>query len=65
MQAGPFEGHSFNLDVISLSFTGQDADASIAPFQVQEIPIPAAFWLFGSGLLALIGMTRRRPPRQA
>ena len=25
------------------------------------IPIPAALWLFGSGLLGLIGMARRKP----
>jgi hypothetical protein len=27
---------------------------------VQPVPVPAAFWLFGSGLLALGGMARRR-----
>jgi hypothetical protein len=29
-------------------------------FSVSEIPIPAAVWLFGSGLLGLIGMARRK-----
>ena len=28
--------------------------------QVQVVPIPAAIWLFGSGLLGLIGMARRK-----
>jgi hypothetical protein len=27
---------------------------------VATIPVPAAVWLFGSGLIALVGMTRRR-----
>lgn len=27
---------------------------------VQVIPVPAAVWLFGSGLLGLIGVARRR-----
>jgi hypothetical protein len=24
------------------------------------VPVPAAFWLFGSGLLGLVGMARRK-----
>lgn len=28
--------------------------------QVQVVPIPAALWLFGSGLLALVALVRRR-----
>lgn len=26
----------------------------------QEVPVPAAVWLFGSGLIGLVGMARRR-----
>jgi hypothetical protein len=29
-------------------------------FQVTTVPIPAAAWLFGSGLLGLVGIARRR-----
>ena len=25
------------------------------------VPVPAAFWLFGSGLLGLVGIARRKP----
>jgi hypothetical protein len=28
--------------------------------QVQVVPIPAAVWLFGSGLLGLVALARRR-----
>ena len=28
--------------------------------QVSEVPVPAAVWLFGSGLLGLVGVARRR-----
>ena len=31
-----------------------------ADFRVAAVPVPAAVWLFGSGLLGLIGMARRR-----
>jgi hypothetical protein len=27
---------------------------------VSPVPIPAAVWLFGSGLLGLVGMARRK-----
>lgn len=34
---------------------------SIVPlFTVSEVPVPAAAWLFGSGLLGLIGVARRK-----
>jgi hypothetical protein len=31
-------------------------------FTLSNVPIPPAFWLFGSGLLGLIGMARRKKP---
>jgi hypothetical protein len=31
-----------------------------AKFTSTVVPVPAAAWLFGSGLLGLIGMARRR-----
>jgi hypothetical protein len=29
-------------------------------FDVAPVPVPAAVWLFGSGLLGLVGVARRR-----
>lgn len=36
---------------------------SLADTAPTAMPVPAALWLFGSGLLWLAGMTRRRPTR--
>ena len=33
----------------------------IANLAASVVPVPAAVWLFGSGLLGLIGVSRRRP----
>ena len=33
---------------------------AIRPGQVAAVPVPAAAWLFGSGLLGLVGIARRR-----
>lgn len=48
MQDGPFKNHNFNFDFVTMT---------VAP---PEIPVPAAVWLFGSGLLGLIGVARRK-----
>ena len=37
-----------------------ETKASILAVDLQPIPVPAAVWLFGSGLLGLIGSARRR-----
>ncbi len=46
MVAGPFWNYNANFDVISMTVT--------------SVPVPAAVWLFGSGLLGLFGWGRRR-----
>lgn len=38
--------------------SGAGLDVSIVT--VPEVPVPAALWLFGSGLVGLFGLTRRR-----
>ncbi len=50
MKAGPFPGFNMNLDFASLE---------VLP-HVDPIPVPAAVWLFGSGLAGLIAVARRR-----
>lgn len=60
MQDGPFPNFNANFDVTELMPTGTSA-GTIGPFDVgPEIPVPAAVWLFGSGLLGLVGVARRK-----
>ena len=46
----------------SLYFLSDSSGASIstADFGFQAVPVPAAAWLFGSGLIGLLGMARRK-----
>lgn len=46
MDNGPFSGFSVNLDFTSLTVT--------------TVPVPASVWLFGTGLISLLGITRKR-----
>ena len=51
--------------LISGSYTNADfldetITSSIIGTAVSAVPVPAAVWLFGSGLLALVGFVRRR-----
>lgn len=49
-----------------LSFTHIQLDlpftdfTSVMTMQISQVPLPAAVWFFGSGLLGLVGMARRR-----
>lgn len=40
---------------------GQNHEFSLAGLEVSAVPLPAALWLFVCGLLALIGLQRRKP----
>jgi len=51
---GPFAGFNANFNA---TMTGI-ADVSDIP--VAAVPVPAAVWLFGSGLLGLVGVARRK-----
>ena len=54
MDNGPFVGFNANFDMLSVTLTGC-TDCNPNP-----VPVPAAVWLFGSGLLGLAGIARRR-----
>jgi hypothetical protein len=54
-----------SVDIIALEFfttpVVSEADFEVGSFQVvSAIPVPAAVWLFGSGLLGLVGIARRK-----
>lgn len=53
----PSKGGDFvsanTFDVQSVTFNGANVNAS-------AVPVPAAAWLFGSGLLGLVGIMRRK-----
>ena len=38
---------------------------AVRPGDVATVPVPAAVWLFGSGLLGLVGVARRKASRDA
>ncbi|MFK5947582.1 MAG: VPLPA-CTERM sorting domain-containing protein [Methylococcales bacterium] len=49
MDNGPFTNFNANFDMTSITVT-----------KISAIPVPAAVWLFGSGLVGLAGIARRR-----
>ena len=49
---GPFPGLNVNFDIGSGN--------SLTVTQVSTVPVPAAVWLFGSGLIGLAGLARRK-----
>jgi hypothetical protein len=50
MIAGPFMGYNANFDIKTLTVTSH----------ISAVPVPAAAWLLGSGLLGLVGVARRK-----
>jgi len=50
MDNGPFVDFNANFDITSITVTSV----------VSAVPVPAAVWLFGSGLIGLAGVARRR-----
>jgi hypothetical protein len=42
------------------SYTVTFTDGSVLEIDVRIVPVPAGVWLFGSGLLGLIGISRRK-----
>jgi len=54
-----FDGTSGNWELSANSAAGSST-FSWSSSTVGVVPVPAAVWLFGSGLLGLVGMARRR-----
>lgn len=48
------------LDEVTIGVTGTFVDPDFDNLTYQVVPVPSAVWLFGSGLLGLVGMARRK-----
>lgn len=55
---GLLSGNGFDATSATWTFSAQDA-ASYS-MSITAVPVPAAVWLFGSGLLGLVGIARRK-----
>ena len=53
-------GTAVSMNSLSMSFAG---DPELVAASSTVVPVPAAVWLFGSGLVALIGLVARKPER--
>lgn len=54
MTSTAFSGFNANFDIMSVTFQ------SFVPTPTTVVPVPAAVWLFGSGLLGMVGIARRK-----
>jgi hypothetical protein len=54
MTSSAFDSHNGNFDILSVHLD------SFVPTPQAAVPVPAAVWLFGSGLLGLVGIARRK-----
>jgi hypothetical protein len=53
MSSAAFSNHNANFDITDIHFDSFYQTPT-------EVPVPAAVWLFGSGLLGLVGIARRK-----
>ena len=55
-----FGGYADAFSTLDMTFDDTSTLAALGP--MSAVPVPAAAWLFASGLLGLIGMARRNKP---
>ena len=55
-----WSGNTGIVDVGANSYNVVFSNGTVVEVDVQVIPVPAAVWLFGSGLLGLVGIARRK-----
>lgn len=53
-----FNSVTFNLEIAD----GITGGVGVGDLTINPVPVPAAIWLFGSGLIGLIGIARRKQP---
>ena len=59
-----FDVAGFGLQNYSDQLTFSSGSTSVSSDTFTRVPVPAAAWLFMSGLAGLIGIARRKKPRQ-
>ena len=57
--SGSISGNGFDLTPTQWTLSANDTGSTYS-MTVTAVPIPAALWLFGSGLLGLIGIARKK-----
>jgi len=60
MVNGPFPGFSMALDGMWVGMDLYGLWEPPQPYHPSPVPVPAAMWLFGSGLIGLVGFARRK-----
>ena len=50
----------FGADIYTISFNLGNNATMLVDVEVNPVPVPAAVWLFGTGLIGLAGVARRR-----
>lgn len=58
LEALTFGGYADAFSTLDMTFDDTSNLAALGP--MTAVPVPAAAWLFGSGLLCLVGVTRRK-----
>ena len=53
-------GRALSTNGLSGPFVDNVTSITLPAFRINSVPVPAAFILFGSGLLGLVGMARRK-----
>jgi len=57
---GPVVGLEFDLSSSDVGQWGMNTPAYFAMDDMNAVPVPAAVWLLGSGLIGLVGLRRRQ-----
>lgn len=57
---GVFDPNAIGNYQFAIQVSGGGFNLETVAMEVQTVPVPAALWLFGSGLLGLVGMARRK-----